>query len=313
MSETETPATPAATPEVAAESTPAVTSEAAPQSSEVAVAETTPSETTPPQPLAADAPPVASSEKPSRGPQNKRPKRGQNRKGAPADKEAGGKEKSRNKNRDKNQDPSWVSYQPADIIKRMQNKRAIWEAYMEDAVALSLQIRQWGLGASLAVLLAQTQSKRKRRLYWDLSKWMLKERKLKGKNSRSLIESVLYGDAFYLLRATEASLGFLEEILFLGQQKTYQPLSGKEKAPEKPAENETEQAPTQAETEMASEEEASADVAFSPEAESSSEVESSTDMPAVPVAEIEAEPSSEILPEIISDQNDETRSAPVHA
>ncbi len=319
-----------------------VATQPTPEISQEAAAETAPVETAPAveQVAMEAAAPSAqiSGEKPALPPKNKRSKRGQNRKTTPGGKELGGKEtgnkgKSKDKGRDKNQDPSWVSYQPADIIKRMQNKRSIWDAYMEDAGALSLQIRQWGLGASLAILLAQTQSKRKRRLYWDLSKWMLKERKLKGKNSRSLIESVLYGDAFYLLRATEASLGFLEEILFLGQQKAYQPMSGKEGGKEgvkeivqdKASETVTDSAPDQPEVEVSSESEVTTgaedinevettvEIEAAPEVENHSEVESSTDVSAAPAVETEAETSAEITPEITPDQNDETRSAPVHA
>lgn len=293
--ETETAPAAADIPAVSQEAAPAQTGDA-PLPEAVAAAET----------AINDAPTDTALEKPAVQPQNKHPKRGKKRKAS-----AEGKEKNRDKNpgkgrdksRDKNQDPSWVSYQPADIIKRMQSKRSIWDAYMEDANALSLQIRQWGLGASLAVLLAQTQSKRKRRLYWDLSKWMLKERKLKGKNSRSLIESVLYGDAFYLLRATEASLGFLEEILFLGQQKAYQPLSGKEKAPSEAETAREGNAPAEVNT--------VAEEQTPPEAETVSEV-ATADAETTPEAET-APAAADISAETPPDQNDETRSAPVHA
>ena len=338
MSETEIPTTPelpiapVAVAESAPEVAPEVSQEAVQTATQVPLEmseEAVTTDTAPTEPLAPEATaPSADSgtEKPAPPPQNKRPKRGQNRKTTPGEKDMSGKDKgskgkSKDKGRDKNQDPSWVSYQPADIIKRMQNKRSIWDAYMEDAGALSLQIRQWGLGASLAILLAQTQSKRKRRLYWDLSKWMLKERKLKGKNSRSLIESVLYGDAFYLLRATEASLGFLEEILFLGQQKAYQPMNIKEGGKEGVKENVQDKAPEEVldsasdhpETGGSSESEVSTEVASTnevetaveieatPEVENHSEVESTTDLSAAPAIET------------TTDQNDETRSAPVHA
>jgi len=335
MSETETPttpelpiapaavaeATPEAAPEAAQEATHTPAEVSAETSAEIASIEQVAPEATAPSP-------DLGSEKPASPPQNKRSKRGQNRKTTPGGKEVSGKEagkkgKSKDKGRDKNQDPSWVSYQPADIIKRMQNKRSIWDAYMEDAGALSLQIRQWGLGASLAILLAQTQSKRKRRLYWDLSKWMLKERKLKGKNSRSLIESVLYGDAFYLLRATEASLGFLEEILFLGQQKSYQPTSSKEGGKEVvnaqsiAPETVTDSASDQPQVEVSSESEVTTGVENSGEVENNNEVEDTTDISAAPAVETEAETTpettSEKTPETTPDQNDETRSAPVHA
>lgn len=353
MSETETPttpelpiapaavaeATPEAAPEAAQEATHTPAEVSAETSAEIASIEQVAPEATAPSP-------DLGGEKPASPPQNKRSKRGQNRKTTPGGKEVSGKEagkkgKSKDKGRDKNQDPSWVSYQPADIIKRMQNKRSIWDAYMEDAGALSLQIRQWGLGASLAILLAQTQSKRKRRLYWDLSKWMLKERKLKGKNSRSLIESVLYGDAFYLLRATEASLGFLEEILFLGQQKSYQPTSSKEGGKEVvnaqsiAPETVTDSASDQPQVEVSSESEVTtgvensgevennnevettAEVEATPEVENNNEVEDTTDISAAPAVETEAETTpettSEKTPETTPDQNDETRSAPVHA
>ncbi|MBT9545511.1 MAG: hypothetical protein IV090_09000 [Candidatus Sericytochromatia bacterium] len=333
MSETEIQTTPElpiapaavaeAAPEAAQEATHTPAEISAETSAEIAATEQAAPEATAPSP-------GLGGEKPASPPQNKRSKRGQNRKTTPGGKDVSGKEagkkgKSKDKGRDKNQDPSWVSYQPADIIKRMQNKRSIWDAYMEDAGALSLQIRQWGLGASLAILLAQTQSKRKRRLYWDLSKWMLKERKLKGKNSRSLIESVLYGDAFYLLRATEASLGFLEEILFLGQQKAYQPMIGKESGKEglNPQENAPEtvadSASDQPKMEVSSESEVETTVEVEAplEVENHSEVEDTTDISAAPAVEIEAESGAETTPETTPeatpDQNDETRSAPVHA
>jgi hypothetical protein len=197
----------------------------------------------------------------------------------------------------KEKDQAWVSYKPSDIVKRIQNRRAIWDAYMDEARSLSLQIRQWGLGASLALLLSQTQSKRKRRIYWDLSKWMIKERRLKGKNARSLIESVIYGDSFYLLRATEASLGFLEEILFLGEQKAYQPENAPKKTvvrPKQSPDKPIEEAPTQAEV-------------IEPEIAEPTVIEPEIAEPAV-IEEI-AEPAA---PEE-TDHNDETRSATVHA
>ena len=127
--------------------------------------------------------------------------------------------------------PAMISYQIGEILKRLQQKPGILQAYLEDARLLYLQIRQWGLGSSLALLLSDPQTKRKQRLYWDLSKWLLKERKIKGKNNRSLIESVIYGDSFYLMRATEASLDFLQEILETSEQDS---LRAKTSKPHKP-------------------------------------------------------------------------------
>lgn len=301
MSETESQAIPETAAiahvaaESAAESTPTVASEASEAVSSVEVN----------TPVTAETNATAEAKEAPTRPRKKRNKRGKTNKA-----KAEGAEPSKDKKREKKTDPNWVSYQPADILKRMQNKRSLWEAYQEDARALALQIQQWGLGTSLAILLAQTQSKRKRRLYWDLSKWMLKERKLKGKNARSLIESILYGDAFYLLRATEASLGFLEEILFLGQQKAYQPISAQEKSAEKQTDRGI--APTEPPH--------LPEMAATPTEEMPTSVETTPTAEALPVEAVpevegpkDTEANTDVNTETPPDQNDENRSAPVHA
>lgn len=125
------------------------------------------------------------------------------------------KKNSKHHLKTKRSQTSPVSYQPDAIILRLQKKPGLIKAYQEDARVLYLHIRQWGLGMALSLLLSHPQTKRKQRLYRDLSKWLVKERQLKGKNKRSLIESVIYGDPLYLLQATEASLNYLETILHL--------------------------------------------------------------------------------------------------
>ncbi|HEY9841642.1 MAG TPA: type III-B CRISPR module-associated protein Cmr5, partial [Candidatus Obscuribacterales bacterium] len=99
----------------------------------------------------------------------------------------------------------------------------VYRAYVHEAESLLYQIRLVGLGPALAVLLSQTEHKSKRRIYWDISKWIFKEQRIKGKNVRSLMESIVYGDPRFLLKATHSVVNFLEELVRLSQEPAYQP------------------------------------------------------------------------------------------
>lgn len=116
-----------------------------------------------------------------------------------------------------------IAYKPEQILQRMQNRPGVYRAYLHEAEALLYQIRLVGLGPALAVLLSQTEHKSKRRIYWDISKWVFKEQRIKGKNVRSLMESIVYGDPRFLLKATHSVVNFLEDLVRLSQQPAYQP------------------------------------------------------------------------------------------
>lgn len=114
-------------------------------------------------------------------------------------------------------------YKPAQVLQRMKGRQAIYKAYLADSEALLLQIRLLGLGPALALLQAQTENKSQRRVYWDLSQWIFKAQRIRGRNSRSLLDSVVYGDSRFLVKATHAAVQFLEAVLQLGQQHAKQP------------------------------------------------------------------------------------------
>lgn len=114
-------------------------------------------------------------------------------------------------------------YKPAQVLQRMKGRSGIYKAYLADSEALLLQIRLLGLGPALALLQAQSENKSQRRVYWDLSQWIFKAQRIRGRNSRSLLDSVVYGDSRFLVKATHAAVQFLESILQLGQQHAKQP------------------------------------------------------------------------------------------
>lgn len=114
-------------------------------------------------------------------------------------------------------------YKPAQVLQRMKGRHAIYQAYLADSEALLLQIRLLGLGPALALLQAQSENKSQRRVYWDLSQWIFKAQRIRGRNSRSLLDSVVYGDSRFLVKATHAAVQFLEAVLQLGQQHAKQP------------------------------------------------------------------------------------------
>jgi hypothetical protein len=114
-------------------------------------------------------------------------------------------------------------YKPAQVLQRMKGRQAIYQAYLADSEAILLQIRLLGLGPALALLQAQSENKSQRRVYWDLSQWIFKAQRIRGRNSRSLLDSVVYGDSRFLVKATHAAVQFLEAVLQLGQQHAKQP------------------------------------------------------------------------------------------
>ncbi len=116
-----------------------------------------------------------------------------------------------------------VAYRPDQVLQRMQSRPGVYRAYVHEAEALIYQIRLVGLGPALAVLLSQTEHKSKRRIYWDISKWVFKEQRIKGKNVRSLMESIVYGDPRFLLKATHSVVNFLEDLVRLSHEEAYQP------------------------------------------------------------------------------------------
>lgn len=116
-----------------------------------------------------------------------------------------------------------LGYRPSHVLQRLSRRPGVYHNYLDEAERLLFQIRLVGLGPALAVLLSQTEDKSKRRIYWDLSKWVFKEQRIKGKNIRSLMESVVYGDSRFLLKATQSAVTFLEELISLSYQASYQP------------------------------------------------------------------------------------------
>lgn len=110
-----------------------------------------------------------------------------------------------------------LSYQPQDVLGRMRKRPEALEAYQQAVWKLYIHIRTGGLGAALAALLQEPAPKLHRSLYWDISKWVLKEQRIKGKNARSLLESLVYGDTHYLRRATDSVVLYLEEIIRLSE------------------------------------------------------------------------------------------------
>lgn len=129
---------------------------------------------------------------------------------------------ARNQN-NKQQRNDQVAYRPEQVLQRMQSRPGVYRAYVHEAEALIYQIRLVGLGPALAVLLAHTEHKSKRRIYWDISKWVFKEQRIKGKNVRSLMESIVYGDPRFLLKATHSVVNFLEDLVRLSHEEAYKP------------------------------------------------------------------------------------------
>ena len=99
----------------------------------------------------------------------------------------------------------------------MRKRPEALEAYQQAVWKLYIHVRTGGLGAALAGLLQEPAPKLNRSLYWDISKWVLKEQRIKGKNARSLLESLVYGDTHYLRRATDSVVLYLEEIIRLSE------------------------------------------------------------------------------------------------
>ncbi|MBF2053055.1 MAG: hypothetical protein IGS03_06265 [Candidatus Sericytochromatia bacterium] len=123
---------------------------------------------------------------------------------------------------EKRRKPPGGGYKPAQVLQRMKGRSGIYKAYLADSEALLLQIRLLGLGPALALLQAQSENKSQRRVYWDLSQWIFKAQRIRGRNSRSLLDSVVYGDSRFLVKATHAAVQFLEAILQLDQQNAKQ-------------------------------------------------------------------------------------------
>ncbi|PKL76996.1 MAG: hypothetical protein CVV27_07430 [Candidatus Melainabacteria bacterium HGW-Melainabacteria-1] len=224
-------------PEVSAPADVAVTAEL-PNSvtSEAIISEVTTSEAAPaevvetaklPEPAASgEATPAterASGQRPPRGPRSEQ-RGGQRRNDQrPRSEKAEQRPRSDQKGEPRQSRNDQMAYRPEHILQRMHGKPGVFRAYLHEAEALLYQIRLVGLGPSLAVLLSQTEHKSKRRIYWDISKWVFKEQRIKGKNVRSLMESIVYGDPRFLLKSTHSVVNFLEELVRLSQQETYQP------------------------------------------------------------------------------------------
>lgn len=119
------------------------------------------------------------------------------------------------------------AYRPADVLKRLNERPGVQRAYLSEAHSLLYHVRLVGLGPALAMLLSQHDHKSKRRIYWDISKWVFKEERIKGKNVRSLMESVVYGEPRFLIKATQSVVSYLEELVKLGQQEAQQPSRSK--------------------------------------------------------------------------------------
>lgn len=119
--------------------------------------------------------------------------------------------------------PKHQGYSPAQVLKRLRQRPGVYRGYLKEAQLLMYQIRRVGLGPALAILLAHTDHKNKRRIYWDLSKWVFRQQRVKGKNARSLMESLIYGDAQFLLKASHSVTEFLETLYRLSQEAEYQP------------------------------------------------------------------------------------------
>lgn len=192
-----------------ASETPASLSTEAPASSDNAEVST----------VASESDPVVAKTASAAKNKTRRPKSGQNR-------SAQSKTAQAKKPRQDGEQGDHAVYKPEEIIQRLQGRSGVYRAYLFEVQTLLAHIKMVGLGPALAVLLAQTDHKSKRRIYWDISKWVFKEQKIKGKNNRSLMESIVYGDSKFLLKATHSVVRFLEELDQLSRENPPQSTSG---------------------------------------------------------------------------------------
>lgn len=92
------------------------------------------------------------------------------------------------------------------------NTDAERDEYTGEAKKLPARIMAAGLGPALAFLAAKAKDKKKHlnQFLADLSSWVLKERSIACTHPTSLLESVVFGDATFLRRATDESLSYLQ-------------------------------------------------------------------------------------------------------
>ena len=85
------------------------------------------------------------------------------------------------------------------------------EEYAREAKKLPTRIMASGLGQALAFILAKAQAKKKNltRLHDHLTDWVICKRPMTAKNSKSLLVSIIEGDAAFLRRATDEVLAYL--------------------------------------------------------------------------------------------------------
>lgn len=97
-------------------------------------------------------------------------------------------------------------------IARLKKKGQVEQGdYAREAKKLPMRIMSAGLGQALAFLRAKASEKPGlQQLYHDLTDWVFQGRKLRGKAPKSLLQSIIEGDAVFLRRATDEVLAYLE-------------------------------------------------------------------------------------------------------
>ena len=85
------------------------------------------------------------------------------------------------------------------------------ETYAREAKKLPMRIMSAGLGQAMAFIRAKASDKPSLiQLHQDLTDWVFQGRKLSGKAPKSLLESIVRGNAVFLRRATDEVLAYLE-------------------------------------------------------------------------------------------------------
>jgi len=94
--------------------------------------------------------------------------------------------------------------------KRQYDDRA--KEYAREARKLPVRIMASGLGQALAFILAKAKDKKPnlRKLHDDLTDWVIRKRPIQAKEPKSLLESIIQGDADFLRRATDEALAYLQ-------------------------------------------------------------------------------------------------------
>lgn len=193
-----------------------------------------------------------------------------------------------------------AGHRPAQVLTRLKRRPGVYRMYLQEAEQLLYHIRLTGLGPALALLLSQTEHKSKRRVYWDISKWAFKEQRLSGKNARSLMESVVYGESKFLMEATRSIVRFLEDLLRLSQQKKYRPEDLEQ----------AEKAPAQSEVQSEEKDSGAADAPTAEKPEEPAQIPLS-DEGAVPRQDIEQE-GAQLFPQETDPQETEAKAGQAH-